>query len=165
MSPQLHQTTQPLEIAMNTSTFASTKSTAANISTSTTSSGTKLRDAAELGGRILLSSLFVLSGLSKIGAYAATVGYMSAMGVPSALLPVVIATELLGGLAIAFGWKTRVVAFLLAGYTLLTALVFHINFADQTQMIMFLKNVSIAGAFLMLTANGAGRLSLDSKSR
>ena len=154
---------------MNTSTFASTKTTAtktgANISTNTTSSSTKLRDAAELGGRILLSSLFVLSGLSKIGAYGATVGYMSAMGVPGALLPVVIATELLGGLAIAFGWKTRVVAFLLAGYTLLTALVFHINFADQTQMIMFLKNVSIAGAFLMLTANGAGRLSLDSKSR
>jgi putative oxidoreductase len=154
---------------MNTSTFASTKitttKTSANISTNTKSSSTKLRDAAELGGRILLSSLFVLSGLSKIGAYAATVGYMSAMGVPGALLPVVIATELLGGVAIAFGWKTRVVAFLLAGYALLTALVFHINFADQTQMIMFFKNVSIAGAFLMLTANGAGRLSLDGKSR
>jgi putative oxidoreductase len=145
---------------MNASTFASTKT-----STSATSSNIKLRDTAELSGRILLSSLFVLSGLSKIGAYAATLGYMSAMGVPGALLPVVIATELLGGLAIAFGWKTRTAAFLLAGYSLLTAFVFHKNFADQIQMIMFLKNVSIAGAFLLLTANGAGRISLDSKSR
>jgi putative oxidoreductase len=145
---------------MNTSTFASTKTSA-----STRSSSIKLRDAAELGGRILLSSLFVLSGLSKIGAYAATIAYMSAMGVPGALLPIVIATELLGGLAIVFGWKTRAVAFLLAGYALLTALLFHNNFADQIQMIMFLKNVSIAGAFLLLTVNGAGRISLDSKSR
>ena len=150
---------------MNTSTFASTKTGSTKVSTDTTFSSTKLRDAAELGGRILLSSLFVLSGLSKIGAYAATIGYMSAMGVPGALLPVVIATELLGGLAIAIGWNTRVTAFLLAGYTVLTALLFHNNFADQTQMIMFLKNVSIAGAFLLLTVNGAGRFSLDGKSR
>ncbi|WP_460877165.1 DoxX family protein [Rhodanobacter koreensis] len=129
------------------------------------SSSTMLRDAAELGGRVLLSSLFVLSGLSKIGAYAATMAYMSAMGVPAVLLPAVIATELLGGLAVAFGWKTRVAAFLLAGFTLLTALTFHTHLADQTQMIMFMKNVSITGAFLLLTVNGAGRFSLDGKSR
>jgi len=145
---------------MNASTFASTKT-----DTSATSSRITLRDTAELGGRILLSSLFVLSGLSKIGAYAATMAYMSAMGVPGVLLPVVIATELLGGLAIAFGWKTRATAFLLAGFTLLTALVAHTHFADQIQMIMFMKNVSITGAFLLLTVNGAGRLSLDGKSR
>jgi putative oxidoreductase len=119
------------------------------------------RDAAELGGRILLSSLFVLSGLSKIGGYAATAGYMAALGVPAALLPIVIALELGGGLAIAFGWKTRVVAFLLGGFTMVAALVFHSNFADQVQQIMFLKNVSISGAFLMLVANGAGAWSLD----
>jgi putative oxidoreductase len=119
------------------------------------------RDAAELGGRLLLSTLFVLSGLSKIGGYAATAGYMAALGVPSFLLPVVIALELGGGLAIALGWKTRIVAFLLGGFTMLAALVFHNNFADQMQMIMFLKNVSIAGAFLMLLANGPGALSFD----
>ncbi|HWX66611.1 MAG TPA: DoxX family protein [Rhodanobacter sp.] len=145
---------------MNASTFASTKT-----DTNTTSSSITLRDTAELGGRVLLSSLFVLSGLSKISAYAATMAYMSALGVPSMLLPVVIATELLGGLAIAFGWKTRAAAFLLAGFSLVTALVFHNNFADQIQMIMFMKNVSIAGAFLLLMVNGAGRLSLDNKSR
>ena len=119
------------------------------------------RDAAELGGRILLSSIFVISGYGKIAGYAATAGYMAALGVPAALLPIVIALELFGGLAIAFGWKTRVTAFLLGGFTMLAALIFHSDLADQMQQIMFLKNVSIAGAFLMLVANGAGALSLD----
>jgi putative oxidoreductase len=81
--------------------------------------------------------------------------------VPGALLPLVVATELLGALAIVLGWKTRVVAFLLGGFSLLSALIFHNNFGDQTQMIMFLKNVSIAGGFLLLVANGAGPLSID----
>jgi putative oxidoreductase len=81
--------------------------------------------------------------------------------VPAALLPVVIATEILGALAIILGWQTRVAALLLAGYSLLAALIFHANFANQIEMIMFLKNVSIAGGFLLLVANGAGRLSLD----
>jgi putative oxidoreductase len=132
----------------------------ANARTNATSSIT-FRDMVELSGRILLSSLFVLSGLSKLGAYAATAAFMASQGVPGVLLPLVIATELLGGLAIALGWNTRIAAFLLAGFTVLTALTFHTNFGDQIQMIMFLKNVSIAGAFLMLTANGAGTLSLD----
>jgi putative oxidoreductase len=114
----------------------------------------------ELAGRSLLSVLFLLSGLGKIGAYAATAAYMSSVGVPSVLLPVVIATEVLGGLAIILGWQTRVTALLLAGYSLLTALVFHTNFADQIEMIMFLKNVSIAGGFLLLVVNGAGPLSV-----
>jgi putative oxidoreductase len=67
----------------------------------------------------------------------------------------------LGATAIILGWQTRITAFLLAGYTLLAALVFHINFADQIEMIMFLKNVSIAGGFLLLVVHGAGPLSLD----
>jgi putative oxidoreductase len=120
-----------------------------------------LVSAAELAGRVLLASLFLLSGLTKLGAYPAAVAYMSSAGVPGALLPVVIATEVLGALAIILGWKTRVAAILLAGFSLLAALTFHNNFADQIQMIMFLKNVSIAGGFLLLIANGAGPLSLD----
>jgi putative oxidoreductase len=88
---------------------------------------------------------------------------MSSQGVPGALLPVVIATELLGAIAIVLGWKTRIVAFLLAGFSLLTALTFHNNLADQTQMIMFFKNISIAGGFLLLVVNGAGQLSLDGR--
>jgi putative oxidoreductase len=116
---------------------------------------------AELGGRILLSVLFLLSGLGKIGAYSGTAAYMSSVGVPGALLPAVIAAEVLGALAIMVGWKTRVTAFLLAGYSLLTAVVFHSNFGDQIQMIMFFKNVSIAGGLLLLVANGSGPLSID----
>jgi putative oxidoreductase len=120
-----------------------------------------VKNVSELAGRSLLSVLFLLSGVGKIGAYAATAGYMSSVGVPSVLLPVVIATEVLGATAIILGWETRITAFLLAGYSLLTALIFHPNFADQIEMIMFLKNVSIAGGFLLLVANGAGPLSLD----
>lgn len=119
------------------------------------------RKATELAGRILLASLFLLSGLGKIGNYSATAAYMSSAGVPAALLPLVIATEVGGAISIIVGWKTRVTAFLLAGFTLVTALIFHTNFADQLQMVMFWKNVSIAGAFLLLVANGAGPLSLD----
>lgn len=115
----------------------------------------------ELGGRSLLASLFLLSGLTKMSAYGATAAYMTAMGVSPALLPLVIATELLGSLAVIVGWNTRIAAFLLAGFTLIAGVIFHDNFGDQIQTIMFLKDVSIAGAFLLLVANGAGPLSLD----
>ena len=117
----------------------------------------------ELGGRILLASLFLLSGLTKISGYAATGAYMSAMGVSPALLPIVIATEVLGSLAIIAGWHTRIAAFLLAGFTLIAAGIFHNNFGDQIQVIMFLKDLAITGAFLMLVANGAGPLSVDQR--
>ena len=117
----------------------------------------------ELAGRVLLASLFLLSGLSKIGAYSGTAGYMAAVGVPPALLPLVIATEALGALAIILGWQTHIAAFLLAGYTLLAGLIFHSNFGDQIQMIMFLKNVSIAGGLLLLMARGAGPVSIDQR--
>jgi putative oxidoreductase len=115
----------------------------------------------ELAGRVLLASLFLLSGLGKLGAYSGTAAYMASAGVPGVLLPVVIATEVGGGLAIILGWKTRTVAVLLAGFSLLTAIAFHRNFADQAQMVNFLKNVSIAGGLLLLVAKGAGPLSID----
>ena len=120
-----------------------------------------LEKLAELAGRVFLAAIFLISGLGKIGAYAGMAAYMASMGVPGALLPLVIATEVLGGVAIIIGWKTRIVAFLLAGFTLLSGVIFHSNFADQIQTIMFLKNVAIAGGFLLLVANGAGPLSLD----
>lgn len=111
--------------------------------------------------RFLLALIFITSGYSKISAYAGTQGYMEAMGVPGGLLPVVIALELLGGIAIVLGLKTRAVAFLLAGFSLLSGILFHFNPDDQMQMIMLMKNVSIAGGFLLLVANGAGAYSLD----
>ena len=114
--------------------------------------------------RILLSLIFVTSGLSKISGYAATQGYMEAMGVPGALLPLVIAVELLGGLAVMLGWQTRIAAFLLAGFSLLSALLFHADFGDQMQMIMFMKNISIAGGFLIIVSLGSGSFALDNRS-
>ena len=146
---------------MNTSSALSAHGSSASGSVN---SGNTIANAAELAGRVLLASLFLLAGLSKLGAYSGTAAYMASAGVPGALLPAVIATELLGALAIILGWKTRVAAALLAGFSLLAAFTFHNNFADQTQMIMFLKNVSITGGFLLLIANGAGPLSIDRRS-
>lgn len=111
--------------------------------------------------RLLLSGMFIMSGLSKIGQYEQTQMYMEAMGVPGSLLPLVIITEALGGLLILVGLQTRLVAFLLAGFSIVSALFFHANFADQTQMILFMKNFTIAGGFLSLVAHGAGTLSID----
>ena len=144
---------------MSPSQTSTIQSTSADVTRESPANTAK--NVAEVAGRSFLAVLFVLSGLSKIGAYTATAAYMSSVGVPSFLLPVVIVTEVLGALAIVLGWQTRITALLLAGYSLLTALVFHTNFADQIEMIMFLKNVSIAGGFLLLVVHGAGPLSLD----
>jgi putative oxidoreductase len=125
----------------------------------------KLQSIAAPGGRILISFMFIYYGLTKIGSYTGTQGYMEAMGVPGALLPLVIAFEILGGLAVLLGWHARVAAFLLAGFSLLSALIFHSNLEDQMQMIMFMKNVAIAGGFLMIVATGAGAYALDNRSQ
>lgn len=116
---------------------------------------------AELGGRVLLAALFLLAGFWKISGYGGTAAYMASMGVSPVLLPVVIATEVLGSLALIAGWHTRIAAFLLAGFSLLAAMIFHHHFADQTQLILFLSDVAAAGGLLTVVANGAGPLSLD----
>jgi putative oxidoreductase len=99
-----------------------------------------VKNVSELAGRSLLSVLFLLSGFSKIGAYAGTAAFMASHGVPAALLPVVIATEVLGALAIILGWRP---ASPLCARRLLAAggADPHANPADQIEMIMFLKNV------------------------
>ena len=112
-------------------------------------------------GRILISVLFLMAGMSKISGYAGTQGYMESMGVSGSLLPLVILLEVGGALAIIVCFKTRFTAFLLAGFTLLAAYFFHNNFDDQTQAIMFMKNIAITGGFFFLIANGAGALSVD----
>lgn len=116
----------------------------------------------ELAGRFLLAVLFLLSGLDKLGSgYSATAAYMGSFGVPGALLPLVIVVEIVGALAVIVGWKTRIAASLLAGFTALAAVIFHSNFSDQIQVIMFLKNVAIVGGLLALAANGPGPISID----
>lgn len=116
-------------------------------------------------GRVGLSLIFIISGWGKIAGYAATQGYMESMGVPGALLPLVIALELGGGLAILAGVATRWFAIGLAVFSVASALLFHANFADQMQAMSFWKNIAIAGGFLLLAANGPGSLSLESRLR
>jgi putative oxidoreductase len=124
-----------------------------------------MQDLAAPVGRILLSLIFIISGFGKIANYAGTQGYMESMGVPGALLPLVIAVELLGGLAVILGWHTRLAAFLLAGFSLVSGVIFHANFGDQMQTIMFLKNLALAGGFLMIVSHGAGPYSIDNRAR
>jgi putative oxidoreductase len=120
-----------------------------------------LTAASQVAGRVLMSAIFIMAGISKLGAYTATQGYMESMGVPGVLLPLVILLELGGGLAVLLGWQTRISAFLLAGFCIISALIFHANFGDQMQSILFMKNLAMAGGFLFLVAGGAGAWSLD----
>ena len=117
----------------------------------------------QLVARLFLGQIFLLSGIFKISGYEGTQGYMDAMGVPGMLLPLVILLEIGGGLAIIAGWQTKLVSIALAAFTVVAAVIFHNNLSDQMQMIMFMKNVAIAGGFILLAINGAGGYSLDSR--
>lgn len=117
---------------------------------------------AELAGRVLLAAMFLIAGIGKISGYAGTQAYMQSMGVPGALLPLVIALEVLGAIAIIVGYRTRLAATALAAFTLAAGFIFH-GGADQMQQILLLKDVAIAGGFLLLVARGAGAWSLDSR--
>ena len=120
--------------------------------------------------RILLAGIFITAGLSKIGGFEGTVGYIASKGLPFSglIAALTIAVEVLGGIAIVIGYKARIAGFVLAVFTILAAVIFH-NFwdapADQAyiQNIMFMKNMSIAGGLLLLTIFGAGGLSIDAK--
>ena len=114
-------------------------------------------------GRLLLSLIFVLGGVSKFGNLAGTGAYMETVGLPAILAGPAAAFELVAGLAILVGWQTRIVALLLAGFCLVTAALFHTNFGDQIQMVMFLKNLGLAGGLLTLYTHGGGGMSLDSR--
>jgi len=124
---------------------------------------TTLDKTADLAGRVLIASLFLITGIGKITGYAGTQAYMASQGVPGALLPLVIALEVGGGLAIVLGWHTRLVAALLAGFSIAAALIFHAG-GDMTQQLMLMKNFAIAGGFLFLVARGAGEWSLDART-
>ena len=89
---------------------------------------------------------------------------MASAGVPGTMLPLVIALEIGGGLALILGFQTRLVAFFLAGFCIVTGMLFHSG-ADQMQQIMFMKNLAMAGGLLAFTVFGAGRLSLDGEAR
>ena len=118
-----------------------------------------------MAARLLASTIFIGAGLGKLGAsYAGTQAYMASAGVSGALLPLVIALEIGGGLALIVGFQTRLVAFVLAGFCIVTGMLFHSG-ADQMQQIMLMKNITMAGGLLAFTVFGAGRLSLDGETR
>lgn len=114
-------------------------------------------------GRVLIAAPFLLSGLGKIAAPAFTQGYIASVGLPMPLVAYAIAVviEVGGSVLLLLGVKTRLTAVVLAIFTLATAFAFHTNFADQNQMIHFLKNVVIVGGLLQVVAFGAGKVSVD----
>ncbi|AOR64617.1 DoxX family protein [Pectobacterium wasabiae] len=116
-------------------------------------------------GRALIALVFVLSGLSKIGASEATQGYIASVGLPFPLLGYLIAllVEIGGGILLLIGYRTRVVALVLSAFTVATAVFFHHNFADQNAMINFLKNIIIVGGLLQIVAFGPSKFSLDAR--
>lgn len=122
-----------------------------------------MKNVTELVARGLLGIMFVMAGIGKIGAgYAGTMAYMDAMGVPGSLLPLVIALEIVGGAMVITGFKVEWAAYALAAFSLLAGLLFHANFADQMQAILFMKNIAIVGGLMILAVNGAAGLSVDS---
>ena len=114
-------------------------------------------------GRTLLALIFFISGVNKVFSYAGTQGYMEAFNMSGSLLPLVIIIEVLAGLAVIVGYKTRLAAFILAGFSLASAVIFHADFADQMQMILFMKNLGLAGGLLLLVSHGAGAYALDNR--
>ena len=116
-------------------------------------------------GRVVLSIIFIQAGWNKIFGYAGTAEHMQAVGLPGALLPLVILTELGGGLCVLTGLFTRYAAIALAGFCVLAAYFFHYHPGDMGQMINFMKNITIAGGFLVLAGSGPGALALDNLRR
>jgi len=132
----------------------------------------KYQNQLALSARVLMAILFLVAGIGKIGGFAGTVGYIASKGLPMPQLGAAIAivVELGGSLALIAGYKTRLVAIVMALFTLAAALLFHNFWAlppEQVYVnqIMFMKNLSIAGGFLMICAFGAGAFSLDAKRK
>ena len=118
---------------------------------------------ADLVGRILISALFLLNGIFKINNYDGTIGWMESFGMPGVLLIPAIILEIAGPVLIIIGYKTKLAAGLLSLFCIATAFIFHNDFANQMQLTSFLKNIALAGGFLILFVNGAKGFSLDNK--
>ena len=118
-----------------------------------------------LVGRILLAAIFILAGFSKLADISGTAAYfgMYNLPVPSVLAVISSLVEVVGGVAVLIGFQTRIAAFGLAVFCVLTALIAHMGWADLNQLIHFQKNLAMAGGFLVLGAYGAGALSVDAR--
>jgi putative oxidoreductase len=126
-----------------------------------------LKSFATLVGRILLVLIFLQSGIGKIEHFQGAAQYMASYGMPytNFLLVAAIFIELIGSITVILGFSTRLGATLLLLFLIPTTLIFHTNFSDQIQGIMFMKNVSMFGGCLLLLSTGGGRFSLDYLSR
>jgi putative oxidoreductase len=113
--------------------------------------------------RILMSSLFLVSGVGKLVAVAATQQYMTAHAVPGLLLWPAALFEISSGVMLAAGFQVRPLSLVLAGWCVLTAAIFHTAFGDQVQQVMFLKNMVMAGGFLILASHGAPGGGIDGR--
>ncbi|MCO1335847.1 DoxX family protein [Microbulbifer sp. OS29] len=120
-----------------------------------------LCDTSKLIGRVLMSLLFIFAGWNKIGGYEMTEAFLVSMGIPGLVLPLVIVVELVGGLAVLLGLFTRIAAFILFLFCFAAAGLVHLSPGDAVEMTSFMKNITIAGGFLILACAGAGRFSLD----
>lgn len=120
---------------------------------------------AAAAGRVLLAAIFLLSGFSKIADPTSALGYISSVGLPLPQLGLAIAifVEIVGGLALILGYRTRLVATALALFSIATAVVFHSALGDQNQFIHFFKNIAMAGGLLQLAAFGAGPIAIDNR--
>lgn len=120
-----------------------------------------------LVARILLSFMFIMAGFQKFGDLAGTAGYIGSVGLPagSLLAPLSGALEALAGLAVLVGFQTRIASWLLAAFCVIAAVFFHYAPADVMQMMIFSKNLAIAGGFLALSMAGAGAWSVDGRRR
>ena len=116
-------------------------------------------------GRLLISALFLLSAYNKIFSIDGTMGWMEGYGVPGFLLYPTIALEIILPLLVIIGYNARIAAGLLAVFCLATAFIFHYDFADQMQMIAFLKNIGLAGGFLFIVASGTRDWAFDKKKK
>tara|TARA_B100000686_G_scaffold259700_1_gene272244 strand:- start:100 stop:483 length:384 start_codon:yes stop_codon:yes gene_type:complete len=115
----------------------------------------------EFVGRILLSALFLIEGLGKISIKEDVIMYMEDYGVPGILFFPAIILEILFPLILIAGYKTKWIASIMALFTFTVAIIFHTDFSEGMQMILFLKDIAIAGGFMIIIAHGPGKISLD----
>ena len=115
----------------------------------------------EFFGRILLSALFLIEGLGKISMQEEVIMYMEEYGVPGILFIPATALEVLFPLLLIVGYKTKWVASIMALFTFTVAIIFHTDFSQGMQMMFFLKDLAIAGGFMIVIAYGPGKISLD----
>ena len=119
----------------------------------------------DLLGRILISALFLISAYNKIFSIDGTMSWMEGFGIPGFLLYPTIALEIILPLFVIIGYKARISATLLAIFCVTTAFLFHFDFVDQMQTIAFLKNLGLAGGFLIIVANGTKDWSIDKEKK